>query len=156
MTMRKASLTAAALLGLAACDSSGNVGGAARGICTPFASAAIQTVGGAASDASAGVDDCLHRWAYTLAKSTDPADHVAAAAVAACSGALSRWNQQNLVPPPGGDGAPEPLSLVTGQPTNAFAAHHEFSQGRALFYVVQARAGHCAAPPAPKGGYVIG
>ena len=52
---------------------------------------------------------------------------------------------------PGGDTA-DATSLVTGQPTNAFSAHHEFAQNRALFYVVQARAGRCAPPPAPKPG----
>lgn len=149
-------LAAAAVLGLSACGPSASVG--ARGICTPFASAATQAMGPASGDASATVDDCLHRWAYSLARSTDPAEQVAAASVAACTGALSRWNQQNMGPPagPGGESAAEPLSLVTGQPTNAFAAHHEFARNRALFYVVQARAGRCAPPPAPKGGYAIG
>ena len=142
-----------AALGLAACGAQAT-GPAARGACTPFATA-VAAGAPIAADAAAPVDDCLHRWGYTLAKASDPAEQVAAATVAACSGAISRWNQQALGAPAGPDGsaAPaEPLSLVTGQPTNAFAAHHEFAQGRALFYVVQARAGRCAAPPSPKGG----
>lgn len=147
-------LAALAALGLAACGQQGATGPTARGYCTPFAAA---NAPGApiAADASAPVDDCLHRWGYALAKASDPAEQVAAATVAACTGAISRWNQQNLGAPAGPDGSAspaEPMSLVTGQPTNAFAAHHEFAQGRALFYVVQARAGHCAPPPATKGG----
>lgn len=141
-------------LGLAACGETG-ARTAAKGICTPFPSATAQGVGGPAAsssaDASAPVDDCLHRWAYSLAKSSDPADVVGRAAVAACSAALTRWNQQGLGQPGGAETAGEPLSLVDGQPTNPFAAHHEFAQDRALFYVVQARAGHCAPPPAEKG-----
>ena len=115
-----------------------------KGICTPFVSTTAQGVGGPAAspgaDPSAPVDDCLHRWAYSLARSSDPADVVGRATVAACSAALTRWNQQGLGQP-GAETAGEPLSLVDGQPTNPFAAHHEFAQDRALFYVVQARAG---------------
>jgi hypothetical protein len=162
--MRLAPLTLAALaaFSLSACTDAG-VGSAAKGICTPFpAAAAAQAVGGpaavSAGDPSAPVDDCLHRWAYSLAKSSDPAEAVAQATVAACTAPLSRWNQQGLAPVsgPSGDSQAEAISLVTGQPTSAFVAHHEFAQGRALFYVVQARAGHCAPPPAAKGGSSLG
>lgn len=141
-------------LGLAACGETGPRT-AAKGICTPFVSTTAQGVGGPAAspgaDPSAPVDDCLHRWAYSLARSSDPADVVGRATVAACSAALTRWNQQGLGQP-GAETAGEPLSLVDGQPTNPFAAHHEFAQDRALFYVVQARAGHCAPPPPPDKG----
>lgn len=158
--MRNATLTLAALasLGLAACN---DAGVRAKGICTPFPAAAAQGVGGpvavSSADPSAPVDDCLHRWAYSLAGSDDPAEAVADATVSACTAALSRWNQQGMAPAagPGGDTS-EATSLVTGQPTNAFQAHHEFAQGRALFYVVQARAGRCAPPPATKGAPVGG
>jgi hypothetical protein len=158
MRIANLTLTAMAALSLGAC-SNAEVG--AKGICTPFPSAAAATVGGPAvassADPSAPVDDCLHRWAYSLAKSTDPAEAVAQATVSACTTALSRWNQQAMAPAtgPGGDTA-EAVSLVTGRPTTNFEAHHDFAQGRALFYVVQARAGHCAPPPAAKGAPIGG
>ena len=161
MRLAPLTLTALAALTLSACGET-NARSAAKGICTPFAPAAAQAVGGpaalSASDPSAPVDDCLHRWAYSLAKSSDPAEAVAQATVAACAAPLSRWNQQGLAPASGssGDGQGEAVSLVTGQPTSAFVAHHEFAQDRALFYVVQARAGHCAPPPMTKGGPSLG
>jgi hypothetical protein len=154
MRLANLTLTALAALSLGACN---NPRQGVKGICTPFPAAAAQTVGGPAAassaDPSGPVDDCLHRWAYSLAGASDPADAVAQAAVSACTAALSRWNQQGMAPAagPGADTA-DAVSLVTGQPVTAFQAHHEFAQGRALFYVVQARAGHCAPPPAAKGG----
>lgn len=154
MRIASLTLTALAALSLGACSGARQ---GVKGICTPFPATASQAVGGPTaasnSDPSAPVDDCLHRWAYSLAGSDDPAEAVADATVAACTASLSRWNQQGMAPAsgPGGDSS-EAVSLVTGQPTNAFQAHHDFAQGRALFYVVQARAGHCAPPPAGKGG----
>lgn len=154
MRIANLTLTALAALSLGACS---NAQQGVKGICTPFPAAATQAVGGPAAvssaDPSAPLDDCLHRWAYSLAASDDPAEAVADATVAACTAALSRWNQQGMAPTsgPGGDTA-DATSLVTGQPVTAFVAHHEFAQGRALFYVVQARAGRCAPPPAAKGG----
>jgi hypothetical protein len=151
-------------LGLAACSNNGRGAGAA-GICKPFttpsatASAqAAQTaqttpapnVLPAAGDPSASLDDCLHRWGYTLAASSDPANMVADATMAACGSTLSAWNQQSLTTDNAG-GAVQAPSLMNGQPTNPLAEHYSFAQGRALFYVVQARAGHCGPPPAANG-----
>jgi len=137
---------AAAALGLAGCQEGhgggmNGGGGSVGGICKPFARdgasmAPVQLMGVEA------VDDCLHRWGYTLAKSGDAADQVADAVVAACSAPLARWNQQSL-----GPGQPtEAPSILTGQPTNPMAEHANFAEGRALFYVVQARAGKCDVP----------
>jgi hypothetical protein len=154
MRLANLTLTTLAALSLGACGAPRQ---GVKGICTPFPATAAQTVGGpaaaASADPSAAVDDCLHRWAYSLAGASDPAEAVAQASVSACAAPLSRWNQQVMAPAsgPGGDTA-DATSLVTGQPINAFEAHHEFAQGRALLYVVQARAGHCAPPPAAKGG----
>jgi hypothetical protein len=146
-----------AALGLAACNKAGTT--ATAGICKPFTTAsttatnttpptALNSTGApvavATGDPVAGLDDCLHRWGYTLATSSDPANLVADATLAACSDALAGWNQSSLTST-GGEQAP---SLMTGQPTTPIAEHHSFAEGRALFYVVQARAGHCAAPPA--------
>jgi hypothetical protein len=155
--MGRAGLIAAsalATLGLAACHNPGRGG---SHICTPFTqptstappAAPGQIAPTLAADPAAVLDDCLHRWGYTLAVSSDPADQVARATLAACTPALTRWNQQGAA----GGAAPGSAiqaapSLLTGQPTNPFAEHFNYAQSRALFYVVQARAGKCAPPPA--------
>ena len=151
---------AVAALGLAACSNNGR--GAAAGVCKPFTTAANGNANGqaatslntpgatlapAAGDPAATLDDCLHRWSYTLAAASDPANLVAEASLAACSEALTAWNQSALTAG-NAAGAVQAPSLLTGQPTNPILEHHGFAQGRALFYVVQARAGHCAPPPA--------
>ena len=106
-----------------------------------------------ATDAAAPVDECVRRWAFSLAGSRDEAEVVANAAVAACGAALTRWNQASLnQPAPDATGAAaQTLSLDTGQPTNALAEHNGFAQRQALLYVVEARAGHCRPPPVVKG-----
>lgn len=142
-------LTALAALGLAGCNNAGraNASGGTGGLCKPFAAAAQPAP---AADPSAGLDDCLHRWGYSLAASSDPANVVADATMAACSQTLSNWNQSSLAT--AGTTAPvEAPSLITGQPTNPIAEHRAFAESRALFYVVQARAGHCAPPPMANG-----
>lgn len=152
-------VTAVAALGLAACSNNGHGAGAA-GICKPFTTATANPAApnpaqpatnilpaAPAGDPSAGLDDCLHRWGYTLAASSDPANFVADATLAACSQALAAWNQQSLTTAGQNDAVQAP-SLMNGQATNPLAEHYGFAQGRALFYVVQARAGHCSPPPA--------
>jgi hypothetical protein len=151
-------------LGLQAC-SQGRAG-ANRGLCYDFrakpaaaatpATAAPATAGAAVNaplqaanpDLSAPVDDCLRRWAFSLAPSTDGADMVANAAVGACTGALARWNEQSLAQMNGPAQAP---SITTGEPTNPLASHATWARNRALLYVVAARAGRCAPPPAKNG-----
>jgi hypothetical protein len=123
-------------------------------ICADFkaantAQAGVPAIGPA--DAATPVDECTRRWAYSLAGSRDSAEVVAEATVAACSAALSRWNQASLGQTPPADGSEQALSLSTGQPTNPLAEHAAFAQGRALFYVVQARAGRCKPPPVVNG-----
>jgi hypothetical protein len=162
----RAASTAAALLtvvSLSAC--SGNDGSTANSkICADFRNpdnARSGTAGAPSADAAAPVDDCVRRWAYSLAGARDSADVVAGAAVAACGAALTRWNQSvaaaggpvDIGAPVDSTGAPSdnPLSLVTGQPTNAMAEHSAFAQRQALLYVVEARAGHCKPPPVVKG-----
>jgi hypothetical protein len=117
------------------------VSAGASGICAPFKDAATMTNDGA------GLDECLHRWAYALASSQEHADIVAQATQTACSGVLSSWNQQTLNQT-GGQGSPQATDLVSGQPVDALSAHAQFAQSQALLYVVQARAGHCSPPPA--------
>ena len=164
------SLAAAAVLtfSLAACDD-GNDHMAANGkICatwkTPATTAAVEpnanaaalqngvAPGPVAGDAATPVDSCVKHWAYSLAGSRDSADVVADAAVAACSAALSNWNQGAM----GQGGASEQsISTVTGQPTNAMTEHASFARGQALLYVVEARAGRCK-PPAVVNGVPVG
>jgi hypothetical protein len=154
--------TAIAALSLAACNNNAGRGTAVSGICKPFTTAAAPAAPQPAvpqvatpatnvlpaapgGDAAAALDDCLHRWGYTLAASSDPANLVAEATVAACGPSLTSWNQSSLAT---SGQAVEAPSLVSGEPTNPIAEHYAFAGGRALFYVVQARAGHCAPPPA--------
>lgn len=153
----------AAMIALAACQPARNGGmaGGGNNLCTPFPGAAAANTGAAGApataaplapaDPGAAAEDCLHRWSYALAASSDDAGHVAQAVVAACGGSVARWNQQTASA--GGEGGPpiEAPSLITGQPTTPIAEHLNFAQGRALFYVVQARAGKCAAPPMANG-----
>ncbi|HQP21154.1 MAG TPA: hypothetical protein PLG07_12650 [Phenylobacterium sp.] len=143
----RAPMIALMLAPLAACGPQAGV----KGLCTPFETADAKPAAGvpapsaAAADASAPLEDCLHRWAYSLAGSSDPADQVASATVAACAGQLSAWNREALAP--AATAPAQALSLMTGEPVSPMTAHREFAESRALFYVVQARAGHCALPP---------
>jgi hypothetical protein len=155
----RAALVAVALAGLGA--SACSQGQANRALCYDFRSkgpAAAATPASTApasgapaplavADPSVSLDDCLRRWAYSLAPSSDPAEAVARAAAGACEGLLARWNEQSLQ---GGATAQAP-SITTGEPTNPLATHAAWAQGRALLHVVQARAGHCPAPRAKDG-----
>lgn len=158
-------LTALAALGLAGCNNADRANASAGGICKPFTTVSTNPAGqpatgvpnanvlpaAPAGDSSAVLDDCLHRWGYTLAASSDQANVVAEATLAACSSQLAAWNQQSLTSSTNGapnGGAVEAPSLMNGQNTNPLAEHYSFAQGRALFYVVQARAGKCGPPPA--------
>lgn len=158
-TQALVALLTTAALGLAACEEGearrnrAAAGGGVDGICKPFTNAsANQAAPGMAGpmlmDGAVAVEDCVHRWAYTLAGAEeDSADVVAQAVVAACMAPLSRWNQQSLAAEAAGDSRMrEAPSLLTGEPTNPIAEHNNFAEGRALFYVVQARAGDCKPP----------
>jgi len=165
--MRRSVLVAVAALaglGLSACNKADREHGAGSRICTPFPEAAADAnanmaAPGAiapspAADPAAALDDCLHRWGYTLAVTTDTAESVADAAVAACTPALTRWNQQTLGAAAAGGQAPSAAetapSLLTGQQTTPLIEHFNYAQNRALFYVVQGRAGKCAPPPTER------
>jgi hypothetical protein len=141
-------------LGLSACDNH-EAGPVNAKICADFKT--TSNTNAPATDAASPVDECLRRWAYSLAGARDGADVVGDAVVAACGPALSRWNQTTLSQPAqaGGPGAaPGPeqgVSLVTGQPTSPLLEHNAYAHTRALFYVIQARAGRCAPPPVNNG-----
>ena len=117
-------------------------------ICTDFKAKAAVATAAPIADGSAPTDDCARRWAYSLAPSRDGAEVVAEAVVAACNTTLGHWNQQAMqLPMDGQMGA----SLTTGEPTTPMGEHNNFLRSRALLYVVQARAGACAPPPATNG-----
>ena len=136
-----------AALTLSACERGPGQMAANGKMCVDFKQQA-KTPLATGADGAAAVDQCVLRWAYSLAPSRDDADTVAAAAAAACGAQLSRWNQASLSQPGGGEAAP---SLMTGETTTPLGEHNAFTQSRALFYVVQARAGGCAPPPVVNG-----
>lgn len=133
-----------AALGLAACSDNGRMAANSK-ICADFKQA---KVAGPVADGAAPLDECVRRWAYSLASSHDDADAVAEAVVSACSTQLQRWNQASLATPQGD--APS-ASILTGEATTPLAEHNAFANDRALLYVVQARAGKCAPPPVANG-----
>lgn len=141
--MRRTLIVVAAGLALSACQERDRP---VAGLCKAFPEAAQ-----AANSGAAVMDDCLHRWAYALAGSRDEAGLVADAVSAACRGPLARWNQQSMAQAAGTDAPEEAPSLITGQATNPIAEHANFASDRALFYVVQARAGGCKPPPRKDG-----
>ena len=146
--MRTAAIAALGLaaLTLSACERGPGQMAANSKICVDFKQKVATPAPGA--EGAAAVDQCVLRWAYSLAASHDDADAVAEAVSAACGAHLSRWNQASLSQP---GGTEEAASLTTGQPTTPLAEHNAFTHQRALFYVVQARAGRCAPPPVVNG-----
>lgn len=133
-------------LALGACSAPSSGMQANAKICADFKQTAAAAPGMSAD--AAAVDNCVRRWAYSLASSRDDAETVAHAASVACGAQLARWNQQAL----GQAGAEETsIGLLTGEPTTPLAEHNTFSHSRALLYVVQARAGACR-PPSAKDG----
>lgn len=141
----------ACVLGLSACADRDNDGRADAGTCSPFNTAAAPAgpagVAPAVGGEAASFDDCLHRWGYRLARADeDSAETVGAAVLSACASALAVWNQSTLgLAQTGPD---EAVSLVTGESSSTFADRYASAQSKAVFYVVQARAGNCAPPPA--------
>ncbi len=120
--------------------------------CKPFKTGAdvsgTAAMNAALNDPSAAFDDCIHRWGYTLAPARDPADVVAQAAVNACGPILSAWSQQAM----GGEPQPSYRGRGRGEPSQMSMSPQQQqirqAESKALFYVVQARAAGCAAPPA--------
>ncbi len=146
-------------IGLAGCNARGDAADPGGGLalagskyCNPFKPTAANGNTGLATattnDPAATFDDCVHRWAYTLAPDHDPADVVAHAAVDACGSILAQWNQQTLPQQPQPTYRRESrVEMAQGQ-DNALAQRMRMVEARALFYVVQARAAGCAPPPA--------
>jgi hypothetical protein len=162
MTPTRSIFAAGALLALGAMLSGCNQNASAQNggllgdskYCTPFKAEdanATASLSAALSNPGAAFDDCIHRWAYTLAPARDPADVVAQAAVNACGPIAAAWSQQAMSqqPNPGPASyryrgrAPQPQAQPSPQEQQI-----RMAESRALFYVVQARAAGCQAPPA--------
>jgi hypothetical protein len=146
-------------IGLAGCNARGDATDGGGGLaltgskyCNPFKPTSANTSSGlataTAADPAATFDDCLHRWAYTLAPDHDPADVVAHAAVDACGSILTQWNQQTLPPQEQPSSRRESRGAMAQSQDSALAQRMRMVESRALFYVVQARAAGCAPPPA--------
>jgi hypothetical protein len=112
------------------------------GLCKAFPAAAP-----GASEGAGGAGGLPAPLGYALAGAGDDATTVADAVVAACSAPLSRWNQQALSADGAARGA-QPADRRKHQPDRRA---QQLRQGRALFYVVQARAGGCKPPPKREG-----
>ena len=162
MRTKLAFLVATAALaagGLSGCNreaaaQTGNLALTGSKYCSPFPSTSVPSnaatglAPAANTDPAVTFDDCIHRWGYALAPSRDPADVVAQASVEACSTILANWSQQigqQQGEPSGDDSRGGREAPQTPDPE---AQRMHAAEGRALFYVVQARAGGCAAPPA--------
>lgn len=143
--LNTAGVATLALLLLAGCADRGR-GGADASICAPF-NAAATNIGAPGGEATA-LDDCLHRTAYRLARAPDSAEIVGQATVAACGETLSRWNTAAVSQPATAAATDAAVDLVTGQSASQIAQRYQYAQGRALYYVVQGRAGRCEVPAA--------
>lgn len=89
----------------------------------------------AEDNVSGGMTECVHDWAFRLARSAEPAGVVAKAAVSACVNVIDQDAQRTSI-------------RVAGHPDEdrrqAFIKiSTEILEGQALFRVVQARAGRC-------------
>ena len=118
--MRRILIVGAACAGLAACQGGDRP---VAGICKSFTQAEAPPAAGASAPGggAAALEDCLHRWGYTLAGSRDEAGIVADAVAAACRAPLARWNQQSMSAAAAAGAPQEAPSLVTGQQTNPSA-----------------------------------
>jgi len=149
---RRLTLLGLGALSLAACDDAHKVAANPK-ICLSFqkadaAATKAPAIAPPIEDGSGALDECAKRWAYSLAPSRDSAEMVATAVVGACNAQLTRWNRDALSSP---EGDAQAASLTTGELTSPITEHNRFAHTRALLYVVQARAGACAPPPASNG-----
>ncbi len=98
------------------------------------------------------LDNCMLKWAYRLAQSPDSAEIAAQAVIGACAGAVNHLNSTAAAAKradfaeryPGIP--PEWSSPRDGRDVTVQAYHYEVYPQKALFHVVQARAGHCDVP----------
>lgn len=138
------------LLALFGCDSIQ----ANSKICTT--PAALNVSANAMTEAADKIDDpiyqkqmleqCVHRWAYRLAPSGDPAPVAAEAVLAACDEVLFRATFAAEQRAQSRNEPNDVFDVQTGQSVNRYAGATEEMRRKALFHVVQARAGKCVVP----------
>ena len=130
---RNASLALLILLSLAGCgevrhslaDAHGD-----RGICAPLPELRQQAAADSYQQAVQR-DECIHRFGYAFAAAPDPADAVVGAVIGACRSQIDR--SATML----GEGDPEAERWFLEQMERA-------ARERALYRVVQARAGSCS------------
>lgn len=101
-----------------------------KGVCAPLPEPRSKPAGNAYEQAVQR-DECVHRWSYALAKAPDPADAVAGAVVGACRVEIDRSAAML------GGGDTEEGRWYLEQAEKA-------ARERALYRIVQARAGNCS------------
>jgi hypothetical protein len=131
-TLNRRPWTAACLMALASlagCSELPDLGRQNSGICSAVPPA---REGQPANSYEQAVqrDECLHRVAYALARAPDPADQVVGAVIGACRGPIDR--SATLLA--NGDQAAETFYLQEME---------RVARERALYRVIQARAGNC-------------
>lgn len=107
---------------------------------------ATEAIGGGAKPPKVIAEECVHRWGYRLAGASDEANTVADAVVEACREPMARYAAEM---------ADQTLALVPANERNRLlgdarrlsveSARTNLKE-KALFHVVQARAGHCKVP----------
>ncbi len=127
------------LVGLTGCGALPN-----DSICTTPPPLAVNPLAGAPAKTAMGLaDDCVHRWGYRLAGARDDALTVAKAVAAGCESGVSdvqRDFKENLATE-----IPDPIQRRRVEDEyDAFVV--KMYLDKALFHVVQARAGNCRVP----------
>lgn len=91
-------------------------------------------------------ENCVHRWAYRLAGSSDPANTVAEAVMGACQDTVFRTAYADEQHRKAREEQTDGFDTQTGISMNLYAAAWRELRNKALFHVVQARVGHCKIP----------
>lgn len=90
--------------------------------------------------------NCVHRWSYRLAPSSDAVDDVAEAVLGACSDAIFRAAYAQEKEAESRQQVAVGFNAETGMSENYYSLGTEEHRRQAVFRVVQARAGNCAVP----------
>lgn len=86
---------------------------------------------------------CIHRWSYRLAVGKESPEQTAEAVVGGCYDAIDKW--VNTVVAVDGQ-IPDYRDPISGNVGDYRSKMFQEARTYALFYVVQARAGHCRVP----------
>ena len=89
---------------------------------------------------------CVHRWSYRLAGSSDPAPVVADAVMGACADLVFRTGYAQEMEAQTRNENPQGFDSFTGEEANRYVIAAREMRRQAIFHIVQARAGNCPAP----------